>query len=164
MLVIEPCGQVADEPDLHPLSEHELEDLLRVSRPDDQVHVREGRLEATEDERQHVRRDRGRGADLELADAALAKLAQEQSALGERLDGSLGVGAKGAALRRQPHPSRGSDEELDPELPLEVLDPGRQRGLRDVEDGRRLGHRAALRDAEEGLDLAEQHSRRLSMR
>ena len=64
--------QVADEADLHLLAEHELEDLLRVARADDQMDVRERRLEAAEDERQHVGRDRRRGADQELADAALA--------------------------------------------------------------------------------------------
>ncbi len=66
-------------------------------------------------------------------------------------------GAERAARGGQPHPARRADEELDAELPLEVLDPGRQRGLRDVEHGRRLADRAALRDGEERLDLGQEH-------
>jgi hypothetical protein len=51
--------QVADEPELHLLAENELEDLLGVAGAHDQVHVRERGLKPAEDERQHVRRDRG---------------------------------------------------------------------------------------------------------
>jgi hypothetical protein len=51
-----------------------------VAGADDQVHVRERRLETPKDEREHVRRDRGRGADEQLPDSALAKLAQELTA------------------------------------------------------------------------------------
>jgi hypothetical protein len=64
--------QLAHQPDLHLLAQHELEHFLGVAGADDQVHVREVRLEAAEDEREHVGRDRGRGSDDQLPDPALA--------------------------------------------------------------------------------------------
>ena len=117
------------------------------------------RLEAAEDEREDVGRDRGCGAEQQLADMALAQLAQELAALGERLERALGVRPEGPSFGRQPHPARRPHEELDPELALEVLDPGRERGLRDVQDGRGGADRAPLGDRHEGLDLGQEHLR-----
>ena len=150
--------QLADEADLHLLAQHQLEHLLGMARPDDQVDVRERLLEAAQDERQHVGRDRRRRADEQLPDAALAALAQELPPLGERLQRSLRVGPEGPALGGQAHPARRADEELDPELALEVLDPRRQRGLGHVEDGRGGADRAPLGDGQERLDLVQQHA------
>ena len=114
-------------------------------------------LEAAEDEREHVGRDRGRGADEQLPHPALAQLAQELAAARERLQRALRVGTKRAPFGRQAHAAGGADEELDPELPLELLDPRRQGRLRHVENGSRRGHRPALGDGEKRLDLGEEH-------
>jgi hypothetical protein len=121
------------------------------------VHVRERGLEPTQDERQDVGRDRGRRAELELADPAFPELAQELRALCERADRALGVRAERAALGREPHPARSAGEELHAELALEVLDSRRQRRLGDEEHGRGLADRPALRDRQERLHLGEEH-------
>ena len=89
----------------------------------------------------------------------LAQLAQELAALGERLERALRVRPERAALGGQPHPSRRAHEELDAELALELLDPGREGGLRDVEDGRGSADGAALGNGDEGLELGEEHAR-----
>ena len=147
--------QLADEPDVNLLAQDLLEDLLRVAGAHDQVDVREV-LEAAEDEREDVGRDRG-AAPTSSSPACPPAARAGAPALGERLHRALRVRAEGAALGGEPHAARGADEKLDPELALELLDPGRQRGLRDVEHGRRSADRAALGDGEERLDLGQEH-------
>jgi hypothetical protein len=121
------------------------------------VHLRERGLEAAQHERQDVGRDRRRGSHEELADASFLQLPQQLPALRQRLHRPLRVRAEGATLRRQPHPARRAYEQVDAELALQVLDPRRERGLRDVEHPGRLGDRAPFRDGEEPLDLGQQH-------
>ena len=149
--------QLAHEPDLHLLAQDELEHLLGVARADDQVDVRKRLLEAAEDEREDVGRDRRSRADEKLADVALAQLTQQLAALGQGLERALGVRSVCAALCGESHASRRAHEQLDPELPLELLDPRRQGGLCDVEDRGGGADGAALGDGHESLDLREEH-------
>ena len=83
---------------------------------DDQVHARKLRLEAAEDEREHVRRNRRRGADEQLADASLAKLAQELATFRELQQSPLRVRPEGATRGGQTHAARRAREQVDAEL------------------------------------------------
>jgi hypothetical protein len=151
-----------DETDLDLVTEHELEHLLGVTRADRQLCARVGRVVALQDEREDVRRDRGCGADRELAGAAVDDVGDDAPTLGQRLERALGVREERASGLAQPHPSPGAHEELGAERALEALDPRRQRGLGDEERLGRACHRAVARGVDERLELPDEQGATIS--
>ena len=150
-------AELSDDPELDLAASHEVHDLLRMPRPDEQANVRVSLREADQDLRQDVGADRGSDGERELADDAVLQLADERAAAPDRLDRSVGMRQEGAPGGRQDHARVRSPEERRGELLLEGLEPGRERRLADREGVGRPSHVPLPGDLDEPFDLGEEH-------
>ena len=148
-------------PDLDLAALHELEHLLGVAGADDELDAGMRLGEAVEERRERVGRDRGRGAERELAALAAPERVHEPASLGDGLDGALRKGEERAARLGQLDAAAPPHEELRADPPLERVQPRGQGGLGDEERARRFGDAALARHGDEPFELG-QHTKILS--
>ena len=134
------------EPDGDLLALDQLDHLLGVAGAHGHLHARVRLREAVEDRRQRVRRHDRRRAHGDVPGHAAAQLAEDEPALVHRLQGALRVGEERAARFRQAHASAAPHEQPGADVPLERVEPRRERRLRDVQRLRRSGHGPAPDD------------------
>lgn len=127
-------------------------------------------MEQRRDRRQHARardrRERGdsqRARELELG-GPMPRGRQVVEELGLERALHLAIAEQARARFGGAHARRAPHEEPLFQLGLELLDPLRESGLRDVEAGRRPGEAPGRRDSMEGVELMgrEGHSKNLS--
>lgn len=129
-------------------------DQVTLDQVDDQVGM--AVLQVADDLRRDVRRDRGEGADAQLAgDPAVAagQFLLERLRLVEQPDGAC----DGPLAARGGHQPLGAlaDEQLDAEFLLETVDGAEDRGGRDVQAGRRTADRPLAGGGDDIAELAE---------
>jgi len=124
-----------------------------VAGPHAEAYIAMRRLIGLEHAREEVGADRGRSADQQLADLAAAKFLHRLASLDDLREHTLCVGEQGSTGVGQGHPPRAANEEIDPELALEALEPRRQRGLGQVQDFGSPAHVAEPRGLRECLQL-----------
>jgi len=90
----------------------------------------------------------------------VADLANRVAALLERLEQPLDIRQKRVARVGQPDAAAPAFEQLLAQLPLQALDAGSDRGLRQLKRLRRAAERMVARDLRESLNLTEIHGRR----
>jgi len=147
----------ADEADLHGPGDHQSEHLLGVSGPDADADAGVLRAEPLQHGREHVRADRRRAADDELALAAAAQRLKVPLAVLGGLERAQRVRQVGLPEVGEACTAAVADEELLPDLALERLQPGAERGLGQEEPLRRARDVPGARDGDEGLKVGEEH-------
>src|SRR3989442_1917933 len=132
---------------------YQLVDFWGWTSADAEPYVAMRRQIGLEDAGKEVRADRGGSADEQLAALAGAELLDSLAPLGHLRQHALCVGEERAAGIGEGHPARAAHEQFDLEIALEALQPGRERGLGEVQDLGRPADVAEPRRLRECLQL-----------
>src|SRR6266851_4618877 len=145
----------APEAELHLVTQHELDDVLRVTGAHRDLDARVARDEALEQVGQDVGADGEGATDGEVSGRGSLDLLQRVAAFDQRAHGALRERHPCAAAVGEAHASWRAQEQFHAQLALEAVQPRGERRLRDEQSFGRAADAASARDLQESLDLQQ---------
>ncbi|CAA2155288.1 hypothetical protein MBRA_00942 [Methylobacterium brachiatum] len=113
--------------------------------------------QASDSPREQRRRERRLARDTKRAGPDIANLARDVAQMFKSRIGSLDLASESLALTGRRRASVTSDEEIEPDIGLELRDCATDMGLPDTECGRRLRHSAMTQDGAEKVEMTGVH-------